>query len=112
MVYHPSCITVGNPVRTRYYDKGTRELKYPPCANNLPFICELCTVRAHTARELDPYCDTNMIILMLEEISILILEQMRIINTAHAWGPSALQTACVTIRHIEQFYDLYHLSPL
>ena len=76
MVYHPQCIKVGHPYCTRHYGNGTRGMQYPPCATILPFICELCTTRAHLRRELDPYStDNNM---------LLLLERMRMIDTAHA----------------------------
>ena len=74
--YHPKCVKVGAPFRTRQFGKGTNGMQYPPCATNLPFICELCTVRTHLGREPDAHCSTDMTLLMLE--------RMRMIDAAHS----------------------------
>ena len=79
-------------------------MQYPPCATNLPFICELCTVRTHLGREPDAHCSTDMTLLMLE--------RMRMIDAAHAWAPSTLENACRTLRRIDSFFTTYHLPPL
>ena len=76
VMYHAKCIKVGPPFRTRHYGKGTNGLQYPPCATNLPFICELCTTRTHLGRELDPH--------MVSDTTLLCLERMRMIDAAHA----------------------------
>ena len=54
VMYHAQCIRVGPPFRSRHFGKGTLGLQFPPCATDLPFICELCTVRTHLGREIDP----------------------------------------------------------
>ena len=75
-MYHSQCIKLGAPFKTRHFGKGTNILKYPPCTTNLPFVYELCTVRAHLGREMDPYLDSDN--------TLLGLERMRMIDAAHA----------------------------
>ena len=94
--YHASCITIGLPFRTRHFGKGTKGIQFPPCATNLPFICELCTVRTHLGRELDPYITSDTLLLSLE--------RMRMIDAAHYWAPRTLENACRTLRRVEKFF--------
>ena len=103
-MYHPKCIRVGPPFRSRHYGKGTLGLQYPPCATNLPFICELCTVRAQLGREIDP--------LLSSDITLLLLERMRMIDAAHAWAPRTLENACRTLRRTDRFFMSYNLPSL
>ena len=93
--YHASCVSIGLPFRTRHFGKGTRGIQFPPCATNLPFICELCTVRTHLGREIDPYVASDTLLLSLE--------RMRMIDAAHAWAPRTLENACRTLRRIDNF---------
>ena len=74
-MYHAKCIKLGAPFKTRHFGKGAKGLQYPPCATNLTLICELCTVRTHLGRELDPYLDSDN--------TLLGLERMRMIDAAH-----------------------------
>jgi hypothetical protein len=39
--YHPKCIAVGNPIRTRLV-RATVGIQYPPPMTRFPFICEAC----------------------------------------------------------------------
>ena len=100
-MYHPPCIQVGSPFSSRHFGKGTNGLQYPPCATNLPFICELCTTRTQIGRELDPHIPSDK--------QLLRLERMRMIDAAHAWAPRTLQNACSTIRRIDAFFSSVHL---
>ena len=100
VLYHASCIKVGAPFRSRHFGKGTNGLQYPPCGTNLPFICELCTTRTHLGRELDPHSSTDM--------TLLILERMRMIDAAHAWAPRTLENACRTLRKIDKFFTSHY----
>ena len=79
-------------------------MQYPPCATNLPFICELCTVRTQLGRELDFHCSTDM--------TLLFLERMRMIDAAHAWAPRSLENACRTLRRIDHFFSTHQLPSL
>ena len=97
VIYHPQCIRVGSPFRTRHYGKGTRGTQYPPSATILPFICELCTTRTHLQRELDPNCQQDALLLMLE--------RMRMIDTAHAWDHKTVQNMCNTLKGVDQFFS-------
>ena len=96
VLYHPTCIKVGPPFKSRHFGKGTNGLQYPPCATTLPFICELCTTRTQIGRELDPHLPSDW--------QLLRLERMRMIDAAHAWAPRTLQNACRTIHCIDDFF--------
>lgn len=102
--YHAPCIKVGSPFHSRHYGEGTNGLQYPPCATVLPFICELCTTRTHLGRELDA--------LMSSDLTLLMLERMRMIDAAHAWAPRTLENACRTLRRINKFFISHSLPPL
>ena len=104
VIYHEGCIKVGPPFRSRHFGKGTLGLQYPPCATNLPFICELCTTRAQIGRELDPLSPADM--------TLLLLERMRMIDAAHAWAPRTLQNACRTLRRTNKFFTSYGLPSI
>ena len=104
VIYHPQCIRVGSPFRTRHYGKGTRGTQYPPSATILPFICELCTTRTHLQRELDPNCQQDALLLMLE--------RMRMIDTAHAWDHKTVQNMCNTLKGVDQFFQNFSLPPI
>ena len=104
VMYHARCIRVGPPFRTRHFGKGTQGMQYPPCATNLPFICELCTTRAQIGRELDPS--------LLSDVTLLVLERMRMIDAAHAWAPRILENACRTLKRVDKFFKSFTLPPL
>jgi len=101
VMYHAQCIRVGPPFRSRHFGKGTLGLQFPPCATDLPFICELCTVRTHLGREIDP--------LLPSDNTLLILERMRMIDAAHAWAPRTLENACRSLRKTNKFFHYYGL---
>ena len=101
VLYHSTCIKVGPPFKSRHFGKGTNGLQYPPCATNLPFICELCTTRTQIGRELDPHLPSDW--------QLLRLERMRMIDSAHAWAPRTLQNACRTVQRIDNFFTSYDL---
>ena len=104
VMYHPPCIQVGQPFSSRHFGRGTNGLQYPPCATNLPFICELCTTRTQLGRELDPHITSDH--------HLIRLERMRMIDAAHAWAPRTLQNACNTIRCIDTFFSSVHLPSI
>jgi len=79
-------------------------LQFPPCATILPFICELCTVRTHLKREIDPYIPTDKLLLRLE--------RMRMVDVAHAWAPRTLENACRTLRRIDKFFSMCQLPSI
>lgn len=73
--YHPECIMAGEPFSTRR-NKGLG-LSFPKHAHNLcAFICEYCTVRAITKRELHHHGDTWL----------LRLERVRLLDLIHSWS--------------------------
>lgn len=102
--YHAACITIGLPFRTRHFGRCTKGIQFPPCATNLPFICELCTVRTHLGREVDPYISSDTLLLSLE--------RMRMIDAAHYWAPRTLENACRTLRRVEKFFLTYRLPTI
>ena len=87
-----------------FWQKGTRGTQYPPCATILPFICELCTTRTHLQREMDPNCTKDNL--------LLILERMRMIDTAHAWYPKTVRGMCNNLKTIDQFFHTYSLPSI
>ena len=103
-MYHSTCIRIGPPFKTRHFGTGTRGIQYPPCATNLPFICELCTTRAQLNRELDAHLPTDTYLLKLE--------RMRMIDVAHAWAPRTLENACRTLRRIDKFFHSHQLPSI
>ena len=104
VAYHSGCIKVGDPFDTRHYGKGTRGVQYPPCVTILPFICELCTVRTHLQRELDPLNTKDTLLLMLE--------RMRMIDSAHAWDYKTLQGRCNVLKKIDAFFQTHSLTSI
>jgi hypothetical protein len=79
--YHPECIKVEKPFKTRLV-RATLGLQYPPVMARFPFICESCTVRAVLGRELTWTSG---------DIQLLMLEWMCLIDMAHDWASSTLQ---------------------
>ena len=67
-------------------------------------LCELCTVRTHLGRELDPY--------LLSDNTLLGLERMRMIDAAHAWAPKTLENACRTLRNVDKFFSSCQLPSI
>ena len=104
VIYHPKCIRVGPPFRTRHYGKGTKGLQYPPMASKYPFICELCTTRTQLGRELNNFNTLDTTLLMLE--------RMRMIDTAHASSISTLEQYGRVLSNVDNFFDSYSLPPL
>lgn len=81
-------------------------MQYPPKLAGYPFICELCTVRVHLHREVDP--------LNIKDRKLLALERSRIIDLTHGWASSTLETYLRLLhRHktFRQSYDLPSLPP-
>ena len=103
-MYHSTCIKVGNPFRTRHYGKGTKGLQYPPRATNYPFICELCTTRTQLGRELDN--------LNSADTTLLMLERMRMIDTAHANSVNTLSQYRAVLAKMDKFFTQSSLPML
>jgi hypothetical protein len=79
--YHPGCIKVGKPFKTRLV-RATLGLQYPPDMTRFPIICEACTVRAVLGRELT---------WMSGDMQLLMLKGMRLIDMTQTWASSTLQ---------------------
>lgn len=96
---------MNTPFTSRLYNqKTTMGLQYPPKLVGFPFICELCTVRAHLNRELDSL-DPN-------DIRLLALERARIIDLAHGWADTTLNKYLnLLVRH-QRFRQQFNLPSL
>ena len=90
--YHPGCIVVGDPFRTRL--GNGRGLKYPSVCWLPNFVCECCTVRAMLGRELIQGSD---------DTSLLMLKRMRIIDQMNIWAGKTLQGYQSCARRIAHF---------
>jgi hypothetical protein len=98
--YHPECIKVGKPFKTRLV-RTTLGLHYPPSMTHFPFICEACTVRAVLGRELTWTSG---------DIQLLMLERMRLIDMAHAWASSTLQGTARYLGRLSNFGQKYGID--
>lgn len=100
--YHPGCIVVGEPFRTRLAkEKGLSFPKVPIIPN---FVCEACTVRAVLKRELMRSKEDQALVLMLE--------RMCMIDMACAWDPKTLTSYQAHLRRIRRFEVQYGVSAL
>ena len=104
VLYHSKCIKVGHPFRTRHYGKDTRGVQYPPHATNFPFICELCSTRTQLGRELDP--------LNVKDTMLLMLERMRMIDTAHAHAVRTTNQMSNILKLVDRFFSGYGLPSI
>ena len=96
--YHDRCIRLGLPFTTRL--PAGKGLQYPPAMAGLPFVCELCTVRANLRRELSP--DPK-------DMALLALERMRIVDLAHFWARSSLSKNLLGLRTFAHFQEQFGL---
>lgn len=99
--YHLQCIQVGEPFRSRLPE--SRGLVYPRLAVSPTFICEACTVRAHIGRELHPTS---------QDLSLLMLERMRLVDQANAWARGTHQSYQGKLRRIRRFERRYEVRCL
>jgi hypothetical protein len=95
--YHPECINVGKPFKTRLV-RATLGLQYPPTMTRFPFICEACTVRAVLVRELTWTSG---------DIQLLMLKRMLLVDMAHAWASSTLQGTARYLDQLSNFRQKY-----
>ena len=101
IAYHPTCIRVGEPFRSRH--KDDTGLRYPAAAALPGFVCEACTVRAILGRELTHTPDDR---------HLLCLERMQLIDAAHSWAPSTVQVYHSGIRRIQRFEQRHRVVAL
>lgn len=96
---------MGPPFKSRLYKQNTtRGLQFPPSLRGFPFICELCTVRAHLHRELDS--------MRVSDIQLLALERARLIDMAHGWATSTLDRYTRLLRNHLKFREQFDLPLL
>jgi hypothetical protein len=98
--YHQNCIGVGSPFRSRYRDL-TRGLFFPKTLVGYPFVCELCTVRANVGPIVPPSGTMN---------ALMMLERMRMIDTAHSWAPKTLGGYQGDVRRFHRFCDQFQVA--
>jgi hypothetical protein len=98
--YHPECIKVGKPFKTRLV-RATLGLQYPLAMTHFTFICESCTVRAILGRELTWTSD---------DIQLLTIEQMHLIDMAHAWASSTLKGMARHFGRLSNFGQKYGIE--
>jgi hypothetical protein len=99
--YHTSCFRAGPPFTTRR--QAGAGLQLPSISDWPNFICEACTVRRVTGRELLP-----------ADRLLLMLERMRLLDMIAYWGKNThttYQSKLRVIRRFEQQFDLDILRP-
>ena len=89
--YHSCCIAVGDPFTTRR--NKNIGLVFPNVEFWTNFVCEVCTVRAITQRELNR---TN-------DHTLLVLERIRMIDMAWSWSSGTHTSYQSQLRHIRRF---------
>jgi hypothetical protein len=100
--YHTGCFTAGPPFSTRR--QGGAGLRLPSISDWPNFICEACTVRRVTGRELQRPMDDLL----------LMLERMRLLDMISYWGKhthATYQGKLKIIRRFESKFQLQILRP-
>jgi hypothetical protein len=93
--YHVGCIRVGPPFTTRR--QGSLGLQFPAVREWGTFVCEACTVRGVSQRELTGSSDWHL----------LCFERMRLIDMAHYWSKRTHDTYQGKLRVIRTFEASY-----
>ena len=97
--YHASCIKVGPPFRSRRSNNDG--LAFPPVHHWGCFICEACTVRAVTGRELLP-----------SDCYLMCLERVRLLDIAWSWARGTHRTYQTQFNFIQKFEADFTVSVL
>lgn len=96
VTYHRGCVRAGWPFTCRRRDH--RGLRFPK-ANYWPlFICECCTVRSVTGRELEPG--------PMDE-ALLRLERMRMLDLANSWAANTYTAYNGKLRFLASFESFH-----
>lgn len=97
--YHGSCISVGSPFTTRLIRGNLGGLQYPrDLVEAYTFVCELCSVRSVLGRELHGSSSDRV---------LLILERMRMIDTASSLAPTSRYSNSLALRRVLNFRSSY-----
>ena len=99
-VYHSCFIAVGHSFTTRR--NKNNGLVFPKVEFWPNFVCEVCTVRAVTQRELNGPNDHTL----------LVLERIRMIDMAWSWSSGTHATYQSQLRHIRRFEKEHALQVL
>ena len=101
VLYHHGCQRVGAPFHTRLREQAGQAF---PSMEYVPnFMCEACTGRAVLGRELGEN---------EEDVTILLLERMRMIDIANRWAKGTLTRYTYAIRRIRNFEKQFNVSIL
>lgn len=100
VAYHTRCIRVGIPFTSRRDDGGG--LSFPESSVPPVFICESCTVRSFTRRELNRRSDMHL----------LALERMRMLDIAHSWAPGTYAAYQPYLQAVSRFQQKYQVPIL
>ena len=98
-VYHASCIKVGPPFRSRRNNKDG--LCLPPVKHWGNFVCEACTVRSVTDRELAP-----------ADKYLMCLERIRLLDIAWSWARGTHWTYQTQFNFIRKFESSFSVPVL
>jgi hypothetical protein len=98
--YHVRCIRVGPPFTTRR--QGSSGLQFPAVREWGTFVCEACTVRAISQRELTGPDDWHL----------MCFECMPLIDMAHYWLTRTHQTYQGKLQVIQAFESDYNICVL
>jgi hypothetical protein len=97
--YHSHCIRVGAPFTTRLTRGGKRWSTAPSdLTGAYTFVCELCSVRSVVGRELRGATSDRV---------LLILERMRMIDTASSLAPTSRYNNGLALRKVLSFRETY-----
>jgi hypothetical protein len=100
--YHVKCVCAGLPFTTRL--RKHSGLKFPAQIRDWPhFICEACTVRSVTGRELVP---------TYKDKALLMLERMRMIDLVSHWADGTHQSYQGKIRVLREFESTFQIPML
>ena len=98
--YHTACLMVGPPFHTRR--KNNLGLSFPAVSDWPNFICEACTVRSVTKREITYKTD----------LTLLRLERMRLIDMSWYWAKGSYTTYGSKLRSIRDFEANFEVAIL
>ena len=97
--YHISCLSLVSQFRSRRTNNDG--LCFPPVTTWPTFICEACTVQSVTQRELTT-----------SDHGLLVLERVRMLDTAWAWARGTHRQYQSQFKHIQRFEEEFDVSVL
>jgi hypothetical protein len=101
--YHEDCFKLSRPFVSRLAQEKGLCLPTGFAAVIPAFICECCTVRAVLKRELTAHS---------RDRGLMLLERMRILDTAHNWAPGTINQYRGKLTVIRKFEQTFHCQVL